>query len=103
MFGLFQKFRDSLSNGPERSRIYYLLPQESRDYLDPITREEVTRRVEAMMDSFGMVKEGIRGTARHTVGQTWVVSMTVVIAQSGHGTACRSSPSTLNTSVRSAA
>src|SRR5262245_33664052 len=42
-------------------------------------------------------------TARHTTGQTARVSMTVVSAQSGHGTAWRSRPSTLTTSVRSAA
>jgi capsid protein len=66
---IFSKFRDSLSTGPERSRIWYLLPEDSRDYLDALTREEVARRTEAMMDTFGMVKEAVRGVGRHTVGK----------------------------------
>lgn len=70
MFGkFFQRFRESVSNGPDRSRIYYMLPADSRDYLESLTRIEVLNRVEWLLDTFGMVKEGVRGVARHTVGK----------------------------------
>jgi len=42
-------------------------------------------------------------TAFHTVGHQRCVSITVVTAQSGQGVACRSTPSTWETSLRNAA
>jgi capsid protein len=52
----------------ERSNIYYVLPESPHEYLDPLSRQEVARRYEWLLEKFGMVKEGTNGVARHTIG-----------------------------------
>jgi len=70
MFGWFKRrHEDKLRFGnTERTQIMYLLPEDPREYLDPLSRQEVTRRVEWLSEKFGLVKELFHGTARHTVG-----------------------------------
>lgn len=70
MFGWFKRrHEDKLRFGnTERTQIMYLLPEDPREYLDPLSRQEITRRVEWLTEKFGLVKELFHGTARHTVG-----------------------------------
>lgn len=70
MFGWFKRrHEDKLRWGnTERTQIMYLLPEDPREYLDPLSREEVNRRVEWLLEKFGLVRELFLGTARHTVG-----------------------------------
>src|SRR5688572_19768368 len=70
MFGWFtRRHEDKLRFGnTERTQIMYLLPEDPREYLDPLSREEVNRRVEWLLEKFGLVRELFLGTARHTVG-----------------------------------
>lgn len=70
MFGWnWQRFFDQWKWSPDRSQIGYLLPFDGRQYLDSISRKETVRLVEGLAQRFGIVKEGFRGIARHTIGK----------------------------------
>jgi hypothetical protein len=69
MFGFFKRrHEDKLRWSTDRTQILYALPEDPREYLDPLSRCEVNRRVEWLMERFGMVKEGALGIARHAIG-----------------------------------
>lgn len=69
MFGWFKRrHEDKLRWNTERTQIMYLLPEDPREFLDPLSRQEIARRVEWLSEKFGLVKELFRGTARHTIG-----------------------------------
>ncbi|MEQ1862229.1 MAG: phage portal protein [Chthoniobacteraceae bacterium] len=69
MFGWFRRrHEDKLRWQTDRTQIMYLLPENPREYLDPLSRAEVARRTEWLMEKFGLVKEGVVGCARHVVG-----------------------------------
>ncbi len=54
----------------DRSSNYLVwLDADTRQYLDPWTREIVYRKVEWLFQNFGVVKEAVRGIARLTVGR----------------------------------
>ncbi|HEX8312900.1 MAG TPA: phage portal protein [Chthoniobacteraceae bacterium] len=46
-----------------------MLPFDARQYLDPISRYETVRIIEGLAQEFGILKEGFRGIARHTIGK----------------------------------
>ncbi len=70
MWGWFnRRHEDKLFRwNTDRTQILYVLPENPREYLDPLSRGEIARRVELLMEKFGLVKEGGRGIARHTIG-----------------------------------
>lgn len=45
------------------------LPEDTRCYLDPVTREELNNKADWLYQNFGIVKEGCGGIARHTIGK----------------------------------
>lgn len=63
------RFWDAIKRSPERSQIAYLLPFDSRQYLDKLSRTETVRMVEGLAQQFGILKQGFRGIARHTIGK----------------------------------
>lgn len=71
MFGwITNRFWEAFgTRSPDRSQIAYLLPFDGRQYLDPISRKETVRLVEGLAQRFGILKEGFRGIARHTIGK----------------------------------
>ncbi|HEX8313023.1 MAG TPA: phage portal protein [Chthoniobacteraceae bacterium] len=66
------QFGETVGWSPDRGSIMYYLPQDSRQYLSQWTRVEILRKVEWLFQTFGIVKEGIRGIARHSVGDNGI-------------------------------
>ncbi len=64
-----QPYSEITRPSADRENIFYYLPSDSRFYLDTWTRREILRKVDWLYQTFGLVKEAIRGTARHTVGK----------------------------------
>jgi hypothetical protein len=70
MFGyIANRFWNAIKWSPDRSQIMYMLPFDGRQYLDPLSRKETVRLVEGLAQEFGIIKEGFRGIARHTIGK----------------------------------
>ncbi len=70
MFGWnTSRFWNAIKSSPDRSQIAYLLPFDSREYLDPRSRTETVRLIEGLAQEFGIIKEGFRGIARHVIGK----------------------------------
>jgi capsid protein len=70
MFGWIpQRFWEAIKWSPDRTEIAYLLPFDGRQYLDPLSRTETVRLVEGLAQHLGIMKEGFRGIARHTIGK----------------------------------
>jgi hypothetical protein len=70
VFGwITKRFAEFRQWNTDQTQILYILPEDSRDYLDEISRKEVVRRVEALIQVFPMVQEGGRGIARHVIGK----------------------------------
>lgn len=68
--GAFGAYSEATQSGTDRSANFFmLLDSDTRQYLDRHTRHEVRRRVEWLFQSFGVVKEAVRGIARLTVGK----------------------------------
>ncbi len=65
----FGSYGETTGYSPDRSNIMFYLPADSRMYLDSYTRNEINRKTEWLYQNFGVVKEGVRGIARHTVGK----------------------------------
>lgn len=55
--------------------MYFMLPDDSRNYLDPLSRKESTRVIEGLVQRFGIMKEGVRGIARHSVGKGFMLQL----------------------------
>jgi capsid protein len=69
MFGwLTRRHHDKLVPTTKRSQVLYCLPENPREYLDPLSRRQIANMAERLMERFGMVKEGVCGIARHTIG-----------------------------------
>lgn len=66
------QFSETVGWSPDRGSIMYYLPSDSRQYLTRWTRLEILRKVEWLFQTFGIVKEGVRGIARHTVGDSGI-------------------------------
>lgn len=65
----FGSYGETTGYSPDRSNIMFYLPADSRMYLDAWTRNEINRKTEWLFQNFGVVKEGVRGIARHTCGK----------------------------------
>lgn len=62
-------FRDTIYSNGDRANVMFLLPSDSRFYLNGWTRYRVNQKVEWLWQTFGIVKELGAGIARHTVGK----------------------------------
>ena len=62
-------FRSTVEWSPNRSQIYAHLPSKSEHHVNQYTRTELLRKAMWVYERFGIVKEGIHGIARHTVGK----------------------------------
>lgn len=62
-------FADTVSGSLDRANARFLLPHDSRLYLTRWTRKELNNRADWVWQNFGIVKEGVAGIARHTIGK----------------------------------
>jgi capsid protein len=62
-------FSDTLNGSIDRANLRFLLPGDSALYLTSRTRTGINEHVEWLWQNFGIVKEGVAGIARHTVGK----------------------------------
>jgi len=65
---------------PDRGNVMFLLPSDSRFYLNGWTRYRINQKVEWLWQQFGLFKEIGAGTARHVVGK----GITLVIDSNDH-------------------
>ncbi len=68
-FNSFLRYWETIRPSHDRTQIYYMLPYDSKQYLNHFTRREITRRVEWLAQQFGFVKDAPRAIARHAVGK----------------------------------
>lgn len=52
----------------DRSNVMYIAPSDTRQALPRWTRQQINAKVDWLFQNFGVVKEGVRGITRHTVG-----------------------------------
>lgn len=74
MFGKFKglfgyAYQEQISATSDRSNVLFLLPADSRFYLNNFTRTRILQKTEWLRQNFGIVKEGGNGIARHTIGK----------------------------------
>ena len=62
-------YSEATNPSPDRSNIMYMAPADSRQALPRWTRRQINAKVEWLWQSFGVVKEGVLGITRHTVGR----------------------------------
>ena len=71
--GLFgggsNSFQDTVVESIDRANVRFILPQDSALYLGKFTRTRINEKAEWLWQNFGIVKEGVAGIARHTVGK----------------------------------
>jgi capsid protein len=65
----FGAFRDTLTPSIDRANLRFLVPPDSRLYIQRRTRKALVEHAEWLWQNFGIVKEGVGGIARHTVGK----------------------------------
>jgi capsid protein len=62
-------FSETLLSSIDRANYRFLLPADSALYLTNRTRRGINEKAEWLWQNFGIVKEGVAGIARHTVGK----------------------------------
>jgi len=62
-------FADTLEDSIDRANVRFFLPQDSSLYLTRWTRRGLNEKAEWLWQNFGVIKEGVAGIARHTVGK----------------------------------
>ena len=62
-------YSETVGWSPDRSNVMYWAPADSRQHLPAWTRVQINGKVEWLFQNFGVVKEGVRGIVRHTVGR----------------------------------
>ncbi len=62
-------FSETLDTGIDRANVRFIVPQDSRLYIQKWTRCQLNAKAEWLWQNFGIVKEGVAGIARHTVGK----------------------------------
>lgn len=67
--GASTAFRETVFGSGDRGNVLFLLPSDSRFYLNSWTRQRINAKVEWLWQNFGIVKELGAGIARHTVGK----------------------------------
>jgi len=65
----FLAYRDVTGLSADRGSIFYYVPSDSRLTVTQWTRGEILRKVHWLFQTFGIVKEAVRGIARHSVGK----------------------------------
>jgi len=73
-------FRDTILPSPDRGNVMFLLPGDSRFYLNGYTRTRINWKAEWLWQNFGIVKGTLNGIARHSVGK----GMTLMIDSEDH-------------------
>ena len=61
-------YSEAVNPSPDRSNIMYYMPADSRQHLPAWTRSQINSKVQWLYENFGIVKEGVLGITRHTVG-----------------------------------
>lgn len=67
--GSSNSFQETVVEGIDRANVRFMLPADSALYLGKFTRSRINEKAEWLWQNFGIVKEGIAGIARHTVGK----------------------------------
>lgn len=62
-------FSDTLNGSIDRANLRFLLPSDSALYMTGRSRIGINEHAEWLWQNFGIVKEGVAGIARHTVGK----------------------------------
>ncbi len=62
-------YSETVGYSTDRSNVMYWAPADSRQHLPAWTRTQINGKVEWLFQNFGVVKEGVRGIVRHTVGR----------------------------------
>src|SRR6266481_5525116 len=62
-------FAETTDPGIDRANVRFLIPPDSRLYIRQWSRRIINHKAEWLYQNFGIVKEGIAGIARHTVGK----------------------------------
>src|ERR1043166_1698870 len=76
MFGwLPWRYADFRTWQTDQTQIVYMVPEDSTQYLDSVSRREIVRRIEWLLQTFGIVKEGGRGIARHAIGKGLILQL----------------------------
>jgi capsid protein len=65
----FGAFRDTLVPSIDRANLRFLIPPDARLYITRRTRKALVEHAEWLWQNFGIVKEGVAGISRHTVGK----------------------------------
>lgn len=73
-------FRDTILPSADRGNVMFLLPGDSRYYLNGYTRTRINYKAEWLWQNFGVVKGALNGIARHSVGK----GMTLMIDSEDH-------------------
>lgn len=68
-FGGSIAFRETIFGGPDRTNVLFLVPSDSRFYLNGFTRYRIDQKVQWLWQNFGIVKEAGAGIARHSIGK----------------------------------
>lgn len=62
-------FAETTDPGIDRANVRFLIPPDSRLYIKQWSRRQLNHKAEWLFQNFGVVKDGIRGIARHTTGK----------------------------------
>jgi capsid protein len=62
-------FSETVDGSIDRANMRFLIPPDSRHYVTRRTRKELNNGAEWVWQTFGVVKEGVAGIARHTIGK----------------------------------
>jgi capsid protein len=62
-------FADTIDGSIDRANLRFLIPPDSRLYINRRTRKELNNHAEWVWQNFGIVKEGVGGIARHVIGK----------------------------------
>jgi capsid protein len=62
-------FSDTIDGSIDRANLRFLVPPDSRLYITRRTRSALNNHAEWLWQNFGVVKDGVAGTGRHTVGK----------------------------------
>ncbi|HEY3898937.1 MAG TPA: phage portal protein [Chthoniobacter sp.] len=65
----YNSYSDAVFLSPDRGEVYYYLSADTRQPATVYTRRRILQKVTWLYQNFGIIKEAVRGMARHTVGK----------------------------------
>jgi capsid protein len=68
-FGFGGAFDETVGGSIDRASVRFMVPADSRLYITKRTRKALNEKAEWVWQNFGIVKEGVAGIARHTIGK----------------------------------